>query len=78
MSDAPDTFDHFVRTWCSENVVSLHQCAEPRDRLCMYRVLGGRLQAAASAAGYEREFARAVLIDGAAAFVEQQYRQMGL
>lgn len=78
MSDAPETFDQFVQDWCNENIISLRDCADPRDQRYMYRCWGARLQAAAAAAGFDAQFARAVLINGAAAFIEQQYRQMEL
>lgn len=76
MADTPETFEQFVQAWCDENIVSLRDRSDPRDQCYMYRAWGVRLQVAAAAAGFEAQFARAVLIDGAAAFVEQQYRQM--
>lgn len=76
MSDAPETFDQFVHDWCDDNMIALCDSADPRDRRYMYRVWGARLQAAAAAAGFKAQFARAVLVDGAAVFVEQQYRRM--
>lgn len=78
MSDTPEAFERFVQEWCNENIVSLSDYAEPRDQRYMYRAWGARIQAAATAAGFEEQFARAVLIDGAAAFVEQRYREMEL